>query len=111
MRILNIAQEILQDYDVTDTTVNTRFDLIKLIKLLIKKNMCPAIFFKLSPIRCLQVFKLIVKTLEENQNKKFPHHNEDLEFRQNYLKKYNEEVETTREKTKLPQDARSRSFL
>jgi len=106
-----LAQEILQDYDVSDTTVNTRFDLIKLIKLLIKKNMCPAIFFKLSPIRCLQVFKLIVKTLEENQNKKFPHHNEDLEFRQNYFKKYNEEVETTREKTKLPQDVDPEAFF
>lgn len=100
----DIAQEILEDYNITEETVNTRFDLIKLIKLLIKKNMCPAIFFKLSPIRCLQVFKLIVKTLEETQNKKFPHHNEDLEFRQNYYKKCNEEIEATREKTKLPQD-------
>ena len=106
-----LTEEILKEYNVPDETVNNRFDLIKLIKLLIKKNMCPAIFFKLSPIRCLQVFKLIVKTLEESQNKKFPHHNEDLEFRQSYFKKYNEEIETTRQKTKLPQDTDPEIFF
>jgi len=98
----NAAIEILNEYQVNE--INNDFDLIKLIKILLKKNMCPAIFFKISPIRCLQVFKLIVKTLEDNQNSKFPHHNEDLEFRQQYHRKYMTDVETTKQKTKLPQD-------
>tara|TARA_B100000902_G_C27322055_1_gene925401 strand:+ start:730 stop:3699 length:2970 start_codon:yes stop_codon:yes gene_type:complete len=97
-----LANEILNEYNVNE--INTDFDLVKLIKILLKKNMVPAIFFKISPIKCLQVFKLIVTKLEQNQNKKFPHHNDDLEFRQDFYIKYINEVETTKEKTKLPQD-------
>ena len=78
-----------------------KFDIIKLIKLLIKKNMCPAIFFKINPIKCLQVFKYIVSTLEESQNKKYPHHYEDLEFRQVFYQKYLDDVTTTRRKNKI----------
>jgi hypothetical protein len=103
------AIEILNEYQVNE--INNEFDLIKLIKILLKKNMCPAIFFKISPIRCLQVFKAIVKALEDNQNKKFPHHNEDLEFRQEYYRKYTTDVETTKQKTKLPQDTDPEIFF
>jgi hypothetical protein len=106
-----LTESILNEYHIEEDNINTKFDLIKLIKLLIKKNMCPAIFFKLSPIRCLQVFKLIVKTLEESQNNKFPHHNEDLEFRQDYYKKYLLNVQSTREKTKLPKDTDPQMFF
>ena len=105
-----ITNEILDEYQVNETDCE-KFDLIKLIKLLIKKNMCPAIFFKMSPIKCLQVFKLIVKTLEESQNKKFPYHNDDLEFRQNYFKKFNDEVNEKRQKTKLPLDVDAEAFF
>tara|TARA_X000000950_G_C13894654_1_gene652347 strand:+ start:10 stop:3015 length:3006 start_codon:yes stop_codon:yes gene_type:complete len=106
-----IAKKILEEYKIDDTNHDEKFDLIKLIKILIKKNMCPAIFFKMSPYKCLQVFKLIVQTLEESQNKKFPYHNDDLEFRQNYFKKFNEEVNEKRQKTKLPIDVDAEVFF
>jgi ATP-dependent RNA helicase DDX60 len=104
-----LASKILDEYKIEE--INTDFDLIKLIKILLKKNMCPAIFFKISPIRCLQIFKMIVKKLEDNQNEKFPHHNEDLTFRQQFYTKLVDDVKTTREKTKLPQGADAESFF
>ena len=104
-----LAEDILKEYEVKE--IECEFDLVKLIKILLKKNMCPAIFFKICPIRCLQIFKMIVTKLEEQQNTKYPHHNEDLNFRQNYYKKYMEDVETTRNKTKLPKDSDPDTFF
>lgn len=104
-----MASNILSNYHVQESHNN--FDLIKLIKILQRKNMCPAIFFKIDPVRCLEVFKYVVRKLEDNQNKKFPYHNEDLEFRQSYYDKFIKTFETNKQKAKIPQDADPEIFI
>ena len=63
--------------------------------------MCPAIFFKINPIRCLNIFKHVVKELEKQQNIKYPHHYEDKEFLQSFYLKFLKQSEETRNKTKV----------
>ena len=104
-----MASNILTTYQVEEN--HNEFDLIKLIKILQRKNMCPAIFFKIDPVRCLEVFKYVVRRLEENQNRKFPHHNEDLEFRQSYYDKYIKTFESNKQKAKIPQDTDPEIFI
>lgn len=105
----NIVQKILDEYKVEQN--ENDFNLIKLIKTLIKKNMCPVIFFKINPIRCLELFKNIVLLLEEEQIKKYPHHNDDLEIKLNYYNKFIEKVKLNKENAKIPKDVDAQTFL
>ncbi len=105
----NIVKKILDEYKIDES--ENEFNLIKLIKTLLKKNMCPVIFFKINPIRCLELFKNIVLLLEEEQNKKYPHHNDDLEVKLNYYEKFINKVKTNKENLKIPRDVDPYTFL
>lgn len=104
-----VVKKILDEYKVNEN--ENEFNLVKLIKTLLKKNMCPVIFFKINPIRCLDLFKKIVLLLEEEQNKKFPHHNDDLEIKLNYFEKFMNKVKANKENLKIPRDADPHTFL
>ena len=93
--------KILEEYKNTD---EFDFDIIKLIHIILKNDMHPAIFFKVNSIKCLQVFKSIVNQMKEHQDKKYPFHNEDLEFRQSYYLKYIEQLEIQKNKVILTND-------
>ena len=47
---------------------------------LIAKKICPAIFFKINPINCLNVFKYIVNQLKDEQEAKYPYHYDDKDI-------------------------------
>tara|TARA_B100000424_G_C22942574_1_gene501536 strand:+ start:271 stop:3216 length:2946 start_codon:yes stop_codon:yes gene_type:complete len=98
----NKAKDILDTYKIEEKY--SEFNLVKLIKLLIAKKMCPAIFFKINPINCLNIFKYIVNQLKEEQDKKYPFHYDDLELRNEYFLKYQDEFQKTKEKEKLSKD-------
>jgi len=105
----DVVKKILDEYKIDES--NNDFNLIKLIKTLLKKNMCPVIFFKINPIRCLDLFKKIVLLLEEEQNKKYPHHNDDLEIKLNYYEKFINKVKINKENVKVPKDVDPYTFL
>lgn len=94
--------KVLDEYKFTET--NTEFDLVKLIKILIAKKMCPAIFFKINPINCLNVFKYIVNKLKDEQDAKYPYHYDDKELINEYYNKFNETIKKTKDKEKLDKD-------
>lgn len=104
------VKKILDEYKVEENE-KCDFNLIKLIKSLLKKNMCPVIFFKINPIRCLDLFKKIVLLLEEEQNKKYPYHNSDLELKLNFYEKFINKVKSNKENIKIPKDVDPHSFL
>lgn len=97
-----ITNEILSTYNVDEIGIET-IDIINLIKILIKKNMCPAIFFKMDAFKCRTIFKYIVSELERKQNEKYPHHYDDMTLQYDALKEFNTEWQTEKEKIKIPQ--------
>ena len=106
-----LANNILNEYKNESITEDSKYDYIKLIKILIKKNMCPAIFFKVNPKECLVLFKEIVQSLHDHQNIKYPHHYDDLEFKYDYFIKMEKEKEDTRKKASIPQDKDPQTYL
>ncbi len=99
----DVTEEILNSYTVNQNT-ETNIDLIKLIKHLIAKDMCPAIFFKLDAFRCRTIFKYIVKELERQQNEKYPHHYDDLTMQYDAMKNFNNDWGEQKEKVSIPKD-------
>ena len=99
----DVAEEILNTYTVNQNT-ETNIDLIKLIKHLIAKDMCPAIFFKLDAFKCRTIFKFIVRELERQQNEKYPHHYEDLTIQYDAMKNFIGDWDEQKEKISIPKD-------
>lgn len=106
-----LANDILNEYKNESNTEDSKYDYIKLIKILIKKNMCPAIFFKVNPKECLVLFKEIVQSLYDHQNIKYPHHYDDLEFKYDYFMRLENEKEDARKRASIPQDKDPQTFL
>ena len=105
-----LASQILNEYE-TNYDYDDTYDFIKLIKILIKKNMCPAIFFKVNSRECLELFKYIVNSLFESQNIKFPYHYDDLEFKQSYFFKFENDKKDNRAKATVPKDKDPEAFF
>ena len=98
-----LTEEILNCYSVSQNT-EVNIDLIKLIKYLIAKDMCPAIFFKLDAFKCRTIFKFIVKELERQQVEKYPHHYEDLSLQYDAMRNFNNDWNEQKEKITIPKD-------
>lgn len=99
----DVTKEILDSYSVSQKT-ESNIDIIKLIKHLIDKDMCPAIFFKLDAFKCRTIFKYIVKELERQQNEKYPHHYDDLATQYDALRNFNNDWNDQKEKISIPKD-------
>ena len=97
----NISK-IINEYKIDEK--DSEFDLVKLIKILITKKMIPAIFFKINPIDCLNIFKLIVNQLKDQQDIKYPFHYDDLEFRSKYYDTFHKRLELAKKKEELLKD-------
>ena len=51
----------LNEFNINDNEdADFKYAFVKLIKLLVKNKMCPAIFFKVNPRECLELYKYIV---------------------------------------------------
>ena len=105
----DIVQEILNNYKVDETVC--QIDIIKLIKVLINKDMCPAIFFKMDAFKCRIIFKHIVNELERKQNEKYPFHYDDMKLRYDAFCNFNSEWKTERDKIKIPKDIEPETFI
>ena len=102
-------QEILDVYKSDEKICN--IDIIKLIKILIEKNMCPAIFFKIDAFKCRIIFKYIVTELERQQNEKYPFHYDDMKLKYDAFSDLNLEWKTEHEKIKIPKDTDPVTFM
>ena len=102
-------QEILDVYKTEEKICN--IDIVKLIKTLIDRNMCPAIFFKIDAFKCRIIFKYIVTELERQQNEKYPYHYDDMKLRYDAFCDFNSEWNTEKEKIKIPKDTDPVTFM
>lgn len=107
-----LAKEILNEFKVNDNEdIDFKYDFVKLIKLLVKNKMCPAIFFKVNPRECLELYKYIVNSLLECQNIKYPFHYEDLEFKQSYFLKLEKDKEDAKKRATIPKDTEPDMYM
>ena len=97
------AKEILNEYQV-NYNAEPNINIIELIKTLIKKDMCPAIFFKLDAYKCKTIFKYIVKELENQQNEKYPYHYDDMTLQYDAMRDFNQDWNEQKEKISIPKD-------
>jgi len=102
-------QEILDVYKAEEELCN--IDIVKLIKILIERDMCPAIFFKIDAFKCRLIFKYIVSELERQQTEKYPHHYDDMKLRYDTFCDFNTDWNTEKEKIKIPKDTDPITFL
>lgn len=85
-------------------TINTDYNgknFIELLKQLKNKGILPAILFKLDEVEAVQIYEKIINTLQEEQDKLYPHHQDDLFWLNDQRKGLDEKIASV-EKLKVP---------
>lgn len=106
---VELTNQILNNYNVNE--INSEINIVELIKSLIDRNMCPAIFFKLDAFKCKSIFKYVVEELERLQNIKYPYHYDDLTVQYEAMSNFKKLWEAEKEKIVIPKNIDPDSFI